>query len=378
MTIIKVSHSQVAAWRLRRQHLVPRAERQDGAVEDIVERLAGVQAQVASSTELAVAVRQRAPRPGSVRTALADRTVMRTWAMRGTLHVLVPDQAAAFLSLMGAARTWEKPAWQRSFGATPAQMARLGETVAEVLADGRPRTRQELIGEVLARPGFGGMAEQLNSGWGTLLKPLAWTGRLCHGPGEGGRATFVAPTAHLPGWRGVPEPEEAAPAAIAAYLRAHGPATAEAFDAWLIRGLSRKAALRSWFAGMDDRLATVEVDGVPARLLAEDVEDLASTEPGREVLLLGGFDQYVLGPGTGDARIVPPHHRGAVSRTAGWISPVVVHGGRVAGVWEFTDTAVEVRLFPEAREVPTAALEAEAAHLALCTGVDRPLSVLRD
>ncbi len=64
---------------------------------------------------------------------------------------------------------------------------------------------------------------------------------------------------------------------IPAYLRAFGPATPERLDAWLTRGASKKAALRSWFANLNDRLATVEVDGKPGFLLAEDVEDLART-----------------------------------------------------------------------------------------------------
>ena len=103
-------------------------------------------------------------------------------------------------------------------------------------------------------------------------------------------------------------------------------------------------------------------------MMADDVDALARTRPSREVRLLAGFDQYVLGPGTGDVRIVPADRRKAVSRTAGWISPVVVHEGRVVGVWELTDATVDVRLFPEA-DVPMDGLEAEVEHL---RGLHRP------
>ncbi|WP_220377946.1 hypothetical protein [Streptomyces inhibens] len=64
-----------------------------------------------------------------------------------------------------------------------------------------------------------------------------------------------------------------------------------------------------------------------------------------------------------------------MSRTGGWISPVVVHEGRVAGVWEFTEESVAVTLFAERGEVPRAGLEAEAAHPARRTGRERPLMV---
>ncbi|MET9291615.1 winged helix DNA-binding domain-containing protein [Streptomyces sp. NPDC003077] len=372
---VTVTHAQVLAWRLRRQGLAPRT---DASVPEVVERLAGVQAQVASSAQLAVASRQVSPSPDAVSQALDARSIVKTWAMRGTLHWLTPAHMGAYLSLLGAARTWEKPAWQKAFGVSAAQMAAMGEAVDEVLDD-RVLTRQELTDALLSRAGFAGLAGQLSSGWGAVLKPLAWTGRLCQGPTRGQKVTFAAPRSWVPGWRGIPEPDEAAAVVIPAYLRAHGPATPEAFDAWLLRGATRKATLRGWFASLGERLVPVEVDGAGgAYVLAEDADELARTEPSREVRLLPGFDQYVLGPGTSDARLIAPARRKAVSRAAGWISPVVVHAGRVVGVWDFTDEGVAVTLFEEDAEVPRAGLEAEVAHLARCTGrEDRRLVVRR-
>ncbi|GGU72043.1 hypothetical protein GCM10010211_42370 [Streptomyces albospinus] len=368
---MKVSHAQVLAWRLRQQSLTPRTA---APAEELVARLAGVQAQVASAAELAVTTRQTAP-DAAVRRALSARTVIRTWAMRGTLHLLPAGGSAGYLSLLGAARTWEKPSWQRAFGVDPQQMAVLGEAVDDLL-DGRPLTRQELTAALLERPGLEGLGEQLSSGWGTVLKPLAWTGRLCQGPPRGQNVTFTAPRSWVPGWRGLPDPEEAAAAVIPAYLAAHGPATPAAFDAWLLRGATRKAVLRGWFAALGDRLTEVQVDGQEGAFVrAEDADALARTEPSHEVRLLAGFDQYVLGPGSSDTRLIAPARRKEVSRAGGWISPVVVHEGRVAGVWEFTEGAVAVTLFAEHGGIPRAALEAEAAHLSRCTGRERVLEV---
>ncbi|MEU6113639.1 winged helix DNA-binding domain-containing protein [Streptomyces sp. NPDC047117] len=373
---LRVSHDQVLAWRLRQQSLVPRGT---ASVAALAGRLAGVQAQVASSAELAVAVRRRRPAAGAVDAALADRSVVRTWAMRGTLHLLPAPVLGSYLSLLGAARTWEKPAWEKAFGVSPRQVAALGEAVDEEL-DGRQLTREELVAAVCSRKGLSGLGEQLSSGWSAVLKPLAWTGRLCQGPPRGRNVTFTAPRSWVPDWAGVPDPETASGTVLAAYLGAHGPATPAAFDAWLLRGATRKAVLRGWFAALGDALTPVEVDGVPgAYVRSEDADALAAARPSREVRLLAGFDQYVLGPGTADSRLVPAQYRKEVSRTAGWISPVVVHGGRVAGVWAFSDAAVDVALFKdhaaERGPVPDEGLAAEAAHLARCTGVDRPVSV---
>jgi hypothetical protein len=195
------TQGQALAWRLRRQSLAPRTAY---AVERLVERLAGVQAQVASSAEPAVAIRQRRPRAGAVAKALSARTVVRTWAMRGTLHLLVPEQMAAFQSLLASARTWEKPAWQRNFGVTPHQMEVLGDAVEELLEDGRSLSRQELTDAIIARAGFGELRHQLTSGWGTVLKPLAWTGRLCHGPARAVTSPLPRPARTSPAGRASP------------------------------------------------------------------------------------------------------------------------------------------------------------------------------
>jgi Winged helix DNA-binding domain len=95
-------------------------------------------------------------------------------------------------------------------------------------------------------------------------------------------------------------------------------------------------------------LATVEVEGAPTLLLAEDVDELGDTSPTQAVRLLAGFDQYVLGAGTKAEEIIDPSRRAEVSRTGGWISPVVLAAGRVVGTWEVDDGTVQVRLFEEA------------------------------
>ncbi|MBC6463524.1 winged helix DNA-binding domain-containing protein [Actinomadura sp. HBU206391] len=349
---------QALAWRMRRQFLDPMG---DAPAVEITRRLAGVQAQVASAAGLAVAVRQVAPRDRDVGKALWDeRTLLKTWAMRGTLHLLPGDEAGAYLALCATLRHWEKPSWQRAFGATPAELELIAAAAADALGDGSPRTREELTAEIVERTGSGRLAEVLGSGWGTLLKPLAWWGVLCHGPSRGNRVTFTAPAHHVLGWRGLPPAEEAAGTVIRAFLGAHGPATAEMFDAWLTRGTSRRKELRGWFATLGDELTVVEVEGVPMYVLTDHLAEMQAMEPSSAVRLLGGFDQYVLGAGTGASYVVPAEHRAKVSRQAGWISPVVVHGGRVAGVWAAKDGAIEVTAW---EDVPGGPLAAETERL---------------
>jgi hypothetical protein len=354
-----ITWPQALAWRMRRHQLDPIGPL---SVPDVVGRLCGVQAQVASSAELAVRLRRQGSQPGEVGTALSDGRLVKTWAMRGALHLLKPEAGVAQLSVIASGRSWERPSWQRYFGMTPDSMEALRGAVREAL-EGTVLTREELIEAVVAQRGLEHIGDELRSGWGTLLKPLAWQGDLCFGPNRGQRVTFMRPEAASSRWPGIPDPDEAGPQAIAAYLGAYGPAAPDAFGTWLSGGYFGKRQLRRWFDELGDRIVRVDIEGQPAVLLAEDVDELASTKPTDTVRLLGGFDQWVLGPGTSDTRVIPAGRRSAVSKQSGWIAPIVVSGGVVTGTWELDRDQVRVGWFREAGKVPKSALGGEVERL---------------
>lgn len=95
--------------------------------------------------------------------------------MRGTLHLMAPDDAGAYLSLVGAARSWEKRSWQKAFGVTPDEMATLVDAVCQIL-DGWVLGRAELVAAVSKLVGRPSLVTELRSGWGAVLKPVAWQG----------------------------------------------------------------------------------------------------------------------------------------------------------------------------------------------------------
>ncbi|HEY0637756.1 MAG TPA: winged helix DNA-binding domain-containing protein [Pseudonocardiaceae bacterium] len=356
-----VSTAQVLAWRMDRQFLTEPAA---GAVE-VADRLCGVQAQVASSADLAVAVRLGRPARDEVAAGLGEeRSLVRMWSVRGTLHLLTARQAALQCAVLGAQRTWDRPVWYRAAGVTKAEMEALLAAVDELLTT-RPHTREELAVELTARVGdhFG---EALRSGWGSMLKPAAYAGLLCHGPPNGTRVTFTSPSAVFADWRPV-DPEEAGPRLVLDYLGTYGPASRDDFIAWLSRGV-RARPVTAWFTGLlaDGAITEVDVDGAPAYAATEHLDELLATAPARGVRLLGPFDQYVIAVNRG---VIPAEHKAKVSRTAGWISAVVLHEGRVAGVWSVDRGTLTAELF---EKVPRRALDAEVNRVAALTGADVP------
>src|SRR6478609_6727311 len=150
LVVVEVSWAQALAWRMRRHELDPVGRL---TAPEVVRRLSGVQAQVASSAEMAIRVRSNAVNTGDVGRALAAGDLIKTWAMRGTLHLLTPEDAGACLSLLAAGRSWERPIWQRYFGMDPATMERFRDAVQDAL-DGRTLTREELIEAVTKKRGM--------------------------------------------------------------------------------------------------------------------------------------------------------------------------------------------------------------------------------
>ncbi|MEU7892164.1 winged helix DNA-binding domain-containing protein [Nonomuraea sp. NPDC049152] len=342
----------VLAWRLRRQFVA--AADGPGAVE-IARRLCGLQNQVASSTRQAVAVRSATPRPGELDRALwQDRTLVKTWVMRGTLHLLPSEELADYCAALGTLRFWEKGSWQRGHGVTAAETEAIIDAVPKIL-EGAHLTREELVEAVVEFTGDDHLRQALTSGWGALLKPLARLGELCYGPPRERRVTFTSPRAWLQSWPAeLPPYEEAGVRLARAFLAAHGPSTPEAFDTWLFGGVVKKAVLKGWFRDLAPELTEVHVDGATLLALTEHLDDLAATEPSRDVHLLPGFDQYILGAPRNLEPLIPSAVKAKVSRAAGWISPVVIYEGRVAGVWEGKNGEPALELFEPVPEQPLA------------------------
>jgi len=91
---------------------------------------------------------------------------------------------------------------------------------------------------------------------------------------------------------------------------------------------------------------------------------IAGAAPPEGVWLLPGFDPYVLAPISHRAEIIPAGKVDAVSRTAGWISPVLLVDGRIAGTWEPSTArgVTTVTLTPFAK-LPKAVLTAARDYL---------------
>ena len=360
---MSLSWPRALAWRMRQQLLDPVGTE---SVAGVVRRLGAIPAQHDAAAELAIRTRRKRSRSGEVARALAEGRIIMTFAFRGASHLMTPEDGGAYLALRAASRMWELPSWQSFYGLTPSDWPLLREAVREALAGG-PLTHDELGAAVTARAKFRHLGSVFaNKAW-TLLKALAWQGDLSFGPPRDGQATFQRLDGN-PRWAGIPDLDEAGMHAVEAYFRAYGPATPGHVHYWLGEGLGAgRKRIKSWIAAFGDRLAPVDIDGEPALILREDLDELAATPDTTAVRLLPGYDQWVLGPGTADAHVVPPARRTLVSRQAN----IVIAGGVVSGTWSLTDDQVITAWFAESGPPAREALADEVSRLAAI--VDRPL-----
>ena len=366
--MIETTWERIAALRMRRQHLADRAAH--GQWLDVVRSLVGVQAQVMGSAELAIHARVEGLTRDEVRDALwRERTLVKTWAMRGTLHLVASDELAELVGALGTRINWLRPVWLRYFEVTAEEMLALQDGIGEVLTD-RPMTRAALGQALATKLGDPAFADRVTSSWGTFLKPAASRGYLCFGPDDGRNVTFVDPRAWL--GRAMPEPsEDAIGAVIDRHLGAFpGSSRGELARWWGVQG---GAPLRRPIASLGDRVVEVSAAGTKVLVRRDDLADLANVDPSTDVRLLPGFDPYTLSLQKEAEPLLPLARRPLVSRTAGWISQVVLVGGAVVATWTHEvkkdRLAIDVAPWRRLTKAERAAIDGEAARIGDFLGV---------
>ncbi|HEU5200460.1 MAG TPA: winged helix DNA-binding domain-containing protein [Ktedonobacterales bacterium] len=326
-TPLSLTWEQVCAWRLSQQHLTERVSPE--RLLEVANDLIGIQAQVLSSAELALWARVQDMPPDALSNALwKQRVLIKTWAMRGALHLFT----AAEFPLVAATLRTRQPitaAWLKYYQLSTEEPMVIINGVRSAL-DGRCLTREQLAAEVARITGLSRLEEVLRSGWGDLLKPAAYQGYLCFGPNQERNVTFVRPDQWLGSWEEY-DSDEALTTIIRRYLAAYGPATYQDFAHWW--GMRSFPKVRAAFQRLGAEAIEVSVEGRNAWALASMVEQIDDLPPAPAVRLLPGFDTYTIGALPHIEYLLPGPLKDRISRTSGWISPVLLVAGRMAGVW---------------------------------------------
>jgi hypothetical protein len=293
-------------------------------VSGIVTWFGAMQAQDAASGMWSLGVRLPEFTVDDVQAALERREALRTWPMRGTVHLVPARDAHWMLEVLGERALSGSAERRAALGLDIAVANRAVDVLASALAGGGRLTRAEC----LARFAEAGIETPGNLGY-HLLWYASQRGVTCIAPNVGKEQSFVL----LDEW--VPDPhrldrDEALATIATRYFRSHGPTTRKDFAGWT--GLT-VADAKLGIAAAGDRLTTVLVDGTemivdPARLEAK------PTKPVDDIVALPGFDEYLLGYKDRSLMVAPEHKQAIIPGGNGVFQPTIVRAGRVIGTWK--------------------------------------------
>jgi hypothetical protein len=330
-TPTRLTWSGVTARRMARHALTEPAT--DLGPADVARVLCGVHAQVLSAAELSIGRRIAGATRADVQRALwQERTLVKTFGPRGTVHLLATADLPMWTGALSALPS-SVPAHPEPVRFTPEQTEEVLAAIGDALAD-TELTIDELTEAIVDRTGPWAGERTMEAfqdrwpRWRQLTSTAGHRGVLCFGPNLGPKVTYTNPHRWLPGFR-PDDGDTAVRTLLTRYLYAYGPATPRHFARWLNIPTQRAVELFDELAG---DLEHVEVDGAPGWTLAGDSK--TPRQPHRGIRLLPYFDAYVIAsqprewlyPGAAATRGLSP------AGQAGNY-PVLLVNGVVGGVW---------------------------------------------
>jgi hypothetical protein len=339
----------IARQRLYNQHISRATFEKPG---EVVGWLGAVQAQDYTGALWAVGLRMRKAVEADIEKALADKTIIRTWPMRGTLHFVAAADVRWMLELLtprivaGMERRL-----RQHFSLDEATFGRSKEVLASALQGGRQLTRPALY-QLLE-------AARISTADGRglhILSQLAQEGLLCFGAREGKQQTFALLSEWAPEARTMARDEALAELAKR-YFTSHGPAALRDFVWW--SGLRVREAAKAVDLAKS-HLAQVVMDG-QTYWLSSSVPAAKDRSPA--AYLLPAYDEYTVAYKDRSA-VLNPLYASQMNSGNGIIYPTIVVNGQVVGTWKRTFKKDRLVITPnlfaqlnedESREVAAAA-----------------------
>lgn len=383
---LQVSREEVVAFRLDAHHLTQRLPGEDLSLA--VARC-GVQDSPPGSALLSLHARIRGVSPAGVDAAIgADKTLLRTWCMRGSPHLIPTSEASVFTT---GVLPVDEQGERHLIGGVGWALDRLGMSFTEAVQLTEAGVREVLpgrrlaitdLGAEVARQAAPALPAHLRIRWEEegpyaqgqplgeavvhfCLRILTLRQVVCFAPRTGHKAPFVL----VEEWLDTPvpplEPGQARAELLRRYLRSYGPSTRAHFAAWL--GV-RTADVGPWWDTVEGELVPVEFDG-PAWLLAGDVGKLGASAMPTGVRLLPPGDPYTQLRDRGT--VVEERFHSEIWRSGGSPGTILLDGD-IIGTWRPRKTGrrlhVRFRIFREVDGAQREALATEAGAIALLRG----------
>ncbi|HEX2660290.1 MAG TPA: winged helix DNA-binding domain-containing protein [Polyangia bacterium] len=313
------------------------------SVLEVARRLGALQAQDFAQAQWALGVRCEGSTLDDVNQAFADRQIVRSWAMRGTLHVVAAEDVSWLVGLC-AKRNLARAARRLRELHIDKQDLAAARRVLEKVLPGQPMKRDEVFTH-LERAG-----QAVKKQRGVYL--------LWHLAQDGVVALAGEHFVLLDEWVRRPrrlEGDEALGELARRYFQGHGPASLDDLAFWsgLPKGEAKRAQEIAGPAPEPDEA------GVP------------------EALLLPGFDEYFLGYAERSVCLEPQYFDRIVPGGNGVFLAMVVLRGQIRGTWRrrITRSGVTITVDPFEPLAPAQRKAVERAAVDYGTFHGKPVEV---
>lgn len=313
-----MTHSDIRSRRLANQRLVGPMF---ATPTDMVRWMGAVQAQELPASLWAIGQRVQGATEASVEQAVAERSILRTWPMRGTVHFVPAEDARWMVDLMAPRVISRMRSMVRQVGLDDAVFNQARDVVVRTLEGGKQLTRAAIYAELNAA----GIATTHMRG-GHIIGHLAMQGVICVGPRAGKHPTVALLDEYAPNPRTLAG-EEAVAELVLRYVRSHGPATIHDF---------------MWWTGLTMAETKPAINAVRSQLVEEiidgksywSVEAVPPVLPDSPVIhLLPAFDEYMVSYKDRSAGLDSCLGPVGMEQILGYI---VVIDGQMVGNWKRT------------------------------------------
>ena len=288
---------------------------------DVVSWMGALQAQDYYASLWAIGLRMNQAVLDDIEMAISNKTIVRTWPMRGTLHFVAAEDVHWMLELMTSRVIAASAGRFRRLGIDETILKKSKDLVIKALQGGKQCTRPEMytLMEASNIPTTDQRGMQ-------ILWRLALDGLICTGPRVGKQHTFVLLDEWIPDQRKLSRDEELSELTHR-YFQSHGPATIYDFSWW--SGLRIKDAKQGIEMVASD-LTKRSVDGQDF-WYSDGIKEKWSRS--YKVHLLPAFDEYLVSYKDRSAALAPVRVN-HVYTTNGIFNSVVIANGKVAGTWK--------------------------------------------
>lgn len=345
--MIKLTWDQINTWRLVKQGII----KKESDLLKALSKNGSLQSQVASASFLALHARTNNLKQNDIESALwIDHSVIRTWAMRNTLHLIATRDLPLYVAANSFLHAYNWDKYFEYYGFSKKEHDTFINAIPQILGK-EPITKEQLGESIAKKTGVKEFHEFIvSSNWGGPLKQSAHEGYVALGPQQGQYTTFINPRSFIK-WKEI-DPEYAARTVIKKFMEFNGPTDLEHFVRWY-GGEFGKTKPKKVFESLRNELEEVSIDNWHGLMHKDYIDEIINMKHKNTIAFLPLFDIYTFGLIRNIDNLLPTEYKHLVFRPQGWISSVVLVNGYIKGVWEYKKKKNEIEIAIRMFEKPS-------------------------